>query len=252
MNSWCFGWISVFILIKFAFSATEKNPNDLNIKVTTCYGLVIDAGSGGSRMHVFNWEPRIFTTVPPPISFPTANEAWTARMSPGISTLTTFAAVQNHLAPLIDFAVSALTGHEQDFEDIPVFFKATGGMRELPLPLRERIMSWVRISLSNPGFSPFYFHADLARIISGEEEAVFSWAAVNFLFGTLLPSSSGSPYVSNGAINGFNGTYGTVDLGGASTQIAFFVPSQVIIISINFNDHSFILLLLHQLSTHTQ
>ena len=59
--------------------------------------------------------------------------------------------------------------------------------------------------------------------VSGEEEAIFSWAATNFLMGTLLPASSGSGIVMNAT------THGTVDLGGASTQIAYYLPSQDIL-----------------------
>lgn len=59
---------------------------------------------------------------------------------------------------------------------------------------------------------------------SGEEEAIFSWAATNFLMGTLLPASEGE-----GIVQYVNTTYGTVDLGGASTQIAYFLPSQDIL-----------------------
>jgi hypothetical protein len=50
---------------------------------------------------------------------------------------------------------------------------------------------------------------------------VFSWTATNFLLGTLLPNSMGI-----GEVQHVNTTYGTLDLGGASTQIAFYVPSQ--------------------------
>jgi hypothetical protein len=41
--------------------------------------------SGGSRMHVYQWEPRLFETLPPPISFPQYKNEWTGRLSPGIS-----------------------------------------------------------------------------------------------------------------------------------------------------------------------
>ena len=71
-------------------------------------------------------------------------------------------------------------------------------------------------------FCPFFFQFDFARVMSGEEEAAFAWAAANFLYGTLLPNIHGSGAVTKPV----NGTVGTVDLGGASTQIAFFVPSQ--------------------------
>eukprot|EP01034_Spumella_vulgaris_P022907 gene22907-29084_t len=54
----------------------------------------------------------------------------------------------------------------------------------------------------------------------GEEEAIFSWAATNFLMGSLLPSSTGG-----GLISEANRTYGTLDLSDSSAQIAFYVPS---------------------------
>lgn len=44
---------------------------------------------------------------------------------------------------------------------------------------------------------------------------------MNFLKGTLLPASEGL-----GIVTDVQETFGTLDLGGASTQIAFFVPSQ--------------------------
>jgi Golgi nucleoside diphosphatase len=172
------------------FASNSVDYLDIFPNITN--GFVIDAGSGGSRMHVFEWEPRIFHTLPPPISYPTTNEYWTGRMSPGIATLNTKEDVESHLAPLIDFAKSTLTGKEDQFHLMPLFFKATGGMRELPLVQRERIMLYVREVLSNKKFCPFFFQYDLARVISGEEEAVFSWAAVNFVLGTFLKGTKGT------------------------------------------------------------
>lgn len=58
-----------------------------------------------------------------------------------------------------------------------------------------------------------------ARVISGEEEAIYGWTAVNFVKGTLIPNSEGS-----GAVQRANLTYGVLEMGGASTQIGFFEP----------------------------
>ena len=90
-------------------------------------------------------------------------------------------------------------------------------MRLVPIKQREAMMTYIRTLFSDKDFCPFYFQYDFARVLSGEEEAVFAWTASNFLFNTLFPSLETSPH----------DTYGTVDLGGASTQISFFVPNQV-------------------------
>jgi Golgi nucleoside diphosphatase len=95
-------------------------------------------------------------------------------------------------------------------------------MRELNLKQREEIMYWVRFYLADKSFCPFYFRNDFARVISGEEEAIYSWAAINFLKGDLLLESKGSGPASGGE----EGTFGTLDLGGASSQIAFYVKNQ--------------------------
>jgi len=36
-------------------------------------------------MHVYEWEPRMFKKLPPPISIPGSTNQWTHRMEPGIS-----------------------------------------------------------------------------------------------------------------------------------------------------------------------
>eukprot|EP01031_Cornospumella_fuschlensis_P027429 gene27429-33131_t len=225
----------LLILLTFSDSTTPAskqtirntyiNNNNANVKATATRGMVIDAGSGGSRLHVFQWKPRIFHTVPPPLSYPEANEHWTARMDPGIHNFAdNLAGIADHLASLIDFAKVTLSGSENEFSEYPIYFKATGGMRELEVGKREAILGEVQRLLMDKSFCPFYFKADFARVISGEEEAIFSWAATNFLKGTLLPASHGI-----GEVKGVNMTYGTIDLGGASAQIAFYLPSQDIL-----------------------
>lgn len=196
--------------------------DNLQVSPRITKGMVIDAGSGGSRLHVYHWKPRVFAALPPSLSYPTAEENWTARMAPGVATLADYDSIMKHLSPLIDFAKNALVGFEDEYYAYPIYFKATGGMRELTVEKREAIMTIVRKLLSDKSFCPFYFRSDMARVISGEEEAIFSWSAINFLMGNLLPLSEGI----GEANTVLNGTYGTLDLGGASSQIAFFIPTQ--------------------------
>ena len=81
------------------------------VKPSTTRGMLIDAGSGGSRLHVYNWQRRVFTQLPPSITFPTSNERWTARIDPGVDHYGDDPErVHEHLSPLIDFAKLSLRG----------------------------------------------------------------------------------------------------------------------------------------------
>lgn len=55
------------------------------------------------------------------------------------------------------------------------------------------------------------------------QEGIYGWAAVNFLKGDLLALSKGAGTADIPA----NKTVGTLDLGGASTQISFYKRDQV-------------------------
>lgn len=153
-------------------------------------------------------------------------------MDPGISTLAdTPYLIKEYLGSLIDFAKVTLSGEgkEKEFGDYPIYFKATGGMRELPLQKREEILKYVRKYLGDKSLCPFFFRDDFARVISGitahgflhdhpnasapflgEEEAIYSWAATNFLMGNLLPASEGTGPVTAADLNS---SCGTLDLG---------------------------------------
>jgi Golgi nucleoside diphosphatase len=54
-------------------------------------------------------------------------------------------------------------------------------------------------------------------VISGEEEAIYGWVGVNFAKGTLIEDSVGNGVAKNPKL-----TSGMLEMGGASTQIAFF------------------------------
>lgn len=77
-------------------------------------------------------------------------------------------------------------------------------------------MNAVRQVLNNSTYSSFKFEKEYARVISGEEEAIYGWVGVNFVRGSLLKSSEGSGTVLNP-----NLTNGALEMGGASAQISF-------------------------------
>ncbi|PKI84453.1 Ynd1p [Malassezia vespertilionis] len=108
----------------------------------------------------------------------------------------------------------------------PIYIFATAGMRLLPPAARKSILqdtcSYLQklpffVQQGNKGAEEDTDSAcgGQVRVISGEEEGLFGWIAINYLMDGFKDPSVG------------NATFGFLDMGGASTQIAF-EPSQTI------------------------
>ena len=71
---------------------------DSGIQDTTMHGMMIDAGSSGSRMHVFEFEPRVLrgrketsaAVSGMKLSFPGTDSRWTNKLRPGIASFASF------------------------------------------------------------------------------------------------------------------------------------------------------------------
>jgi Golgi nucleoside diphosphatase len=186
-------------------------------------------------MHLYEWNPRVLhseyeveeVVAGRKLSIPGTESRWTDRLNPGLATFAELPderlvqGIADYLRPLMDFAVNVLASKHDQFSTFPIYLRATAGMRILSTQNRSRVMNGVRTVLSNSTYSPFYFTEEHARTLSGEEEAIYGWAGVNFLLGTLMEDSQGAGTVLNPRLS-----YGALDLGGASTQISFYQPDQ--------------------------
>ena len=205
------------------------------IQEDSIHGLMIDAGSTGSRLHVYEWKPRVLSdpadiaaaVAGDYISVPGTESRWTDRLRPSLDTFAQIKdddemlqAIKDYLQPLLEFAETVLHEKRNKFGEYPIFLRATAGMRILNTEDRARVMDAVRHALRDKAYSPFAFVDEQARVLSGEEEAIYDWTGVNFLLGTLVGQSAGSGSVVEPAL-----THGALDLGGGSTQIAFFEPN---------------------------
>lgn len=190
------------------------------------YGIVVDSGSSGSRIQIYKWPDPQYVTEnigdstwllsPPKII---QEENWTQKTEPGISTFNDSKKVKriwpDHFEPLINFARRVIP--QEKHQETPIFVLATAGMRLLPKSQQKRILTETCSLLKQK--SPFLIREceDHVQIIDGEIEGIYGWLGLNYLMGQLdnyvdLPSEK------------LHDSIGFMDMGGASTQIAF-VPS---------------------------
>ncbi|KAF8635482.1 hypothetical protein AX17_003872 [Amanita inopinata Kibby_2008] len=188
------------------------------------FGIVIDAGSSGSRLQIYSWQdPRsmiiekgsdLAYSLPKVEKGTQQGDEWVKKVEPGVSSFADNPeGVAGHLVPLLEHAMAQIPPSLHP--ETPLFLLATAGMRlltpEKQAEVLEHTCRFLRLH-SHFKIDPPSDKGPCGtsvRIITGEEEGLFGWIAVNYL------------------TNGFTGpheegtTYGFLDMGGASTQIAF-------------------------------
>ncbi|KAM9803769.1 LOW QUALITY PROTEIN: ectonucleoside triphosphate diphosphohydrolase 6 [Neosynchiropus ocellatus] len=160
------------------------------------YSIMFDAGSTGTRIHVFQ-----FLTshqVVPQLE----RETYRA-IKPGLSA---YAGEPQQCAEGVEqlLEVAKVSVPPSQWNVTPVALKATAGLRLLPGDKAAGLLDTVRTVFQA---SPFLTTSDCVSVMDGADEGISAWITVNFLTGGL--QHSGSP------------TVGMLDLGGGSTQITF-------------------------------
>ena len=153
----------------------KEHHEHLSIRDGTQHGMMIDAGSQGTRIHIYEFEARILSkkrdtedaVAGKKLSIPTTDTRWTNRLNPGLDTFAfieeddvMIEMVSQYLSPLIEFAKRVLVGKKQHWKNYPIYLKATGGLRTLPRPYRIRLITAVRTILQNTTFNPFFFEQE--------------------------------------------------------------------------------------------
>ena len=208
------------------------------------FGIVVDAGSSGSRLQIYSWKdarvarsalgPEASRTLPKVEKGTQNDEDWVIKAEPGAWLVTIHRPFTSDVSDF-DLGISSFAEHPDDIpaylapllnhardhippslhQETPLFLLATAGMRLLtPEQQATVLQSTCQFLKFHSNFriddpSPAGPCGSSVRIISGEEEGLFGWLSVNYLMDGFGSSSSD------------RATYGFLDMGGASTQIAF-------------------------------
>ncbi|GMM57547.1 guanosine diphosphatase [Maudiozyma humilis] len=170
------------------------------------YVVMIDAGSSGSRVHVYEFD---VCTMPPTLIKETFE-----MLKPGLSSFKSDAVgAAASLDPLLEIALKAVPENKRGCT--PVAVKATAGLRLLGEAMSSKILAQVRTHLEDD--YPFaVVDGEGISIMGGDQEGVYAWITTNYLLGNIGAESK-------------RDTSAIFDLGGGSTQIVFepsFPPSE--------------------------
>ncbi|KAF7801977.1 apyrase 2-like [Senna tora] len=179
----------------YALTHRKISPN---LKSANSYAVIFDAGSSGSRVHVFHFDQNLNL-----VHIGKDLELF-EQLKPGLS-----AYAQNpqqaaeSLISLLDKAESVVPKELRP--KTPVRVGATAGLRTLEGDASDRILQAVRDFLRDR--STLKSESDAVTVLDGTQEGAFQWVTINYLLGNL-----GKEY---------SKTVGVVDLGGGSVQMAY-------------------------------
>ncbi|SJM86371.1 probable Golgi apyrase [Zygosaccharomyces bailii] len=186
------------------------------------YGIVVDAGSSGSRAHIFKWGnpdavlrdtgasdyEHTLHSVPKIYQ----EDGWTLKITPGLSEYEDKPndAFTKHIKPLLESAQKIIPAEK--VKSTPVFIQATAGMRMLPEKKRAKILENLCKNIRHSTNYLLQNCDSQIQVIDGETEGLYGWLGLNYLFGHFNDYDN---------VKTDHFTFGFMDMGGASTQIAF-------------------------------
>lgn len=160
------------------------------------YAIIVDAGSSGSRLHLFKYEQEA--------KLPIIEEIFTDAVKPGLSSFADHPKQAAYsLKILFDHAEEVLKAKQINPHTVSVSVLATAGMRLLPREKTDEIYHAVRTYLKKH----YAFTIEEVATIPEKMEGVYGWLNLN--------------YIGHSFNEEKDTTVGAIDMGGASTEITF-------------------------------
>ena len=182
-----------FYLLAFVLLSCQA----VNAQVTK-YTAIIDAGSSGSRIYVYE----VITSGGEKKLPDKINELFSEKTSPGLSSLINYPKLAlGQLEKLLTPAKLNLEKKVQIGKKIPLYLMATAGMRLVTPDQQQQLMQQIKAYFSD---DPIFDFRE-ALVLSGRYEGLYSWLAANYLSNRLRENNSSEI---------------VIEMGGASMQIS--------------------------------
>ncbi|XP_035417878.1 ectonucleoside triphosphate diphosphohydrolase 6 [Cygnus atratus] len=168
----------------------------LTADLSVFYGIMFDAGSTGTRIHIFKFTQQ-------PKETPKLTHETFKALKPGLSAYADDVEKSGQgIKELLEVAKKEVPMELWKFT--PLVLKATAGLRLLPGEKAQKLLDKVKEIFQA---SPFFVRDNCVSIMNGTDEGISAWITINFLTGSLDDPQKRS--------------VGMLDLGGGSTQITF-------------------------------
>jgi len=201
------------------------------------FAIVLDAGSSGTRAYLYSWpehsgDKHELLKISPLLK---DGEPMVKKVTPGLSSMgespdNSF----EYLRPLLAFASDNIPQHKH--KETPLYILATAGMRLLEKEKQEAVLANLRRGIAS-NFS-FYFPEGHLEIISGKQEGIYQWLAINYVLGKFqhadhmgndeeLVAVEPTGHRDNEGLVFRPRTVGALDMGGASMQVAMEITTNL-------------------------
>ncbi|KAL4459354.1 hypothetical protein ABPG74_017967 [Tetrahymena malaccensis] len=193
-------FVSTILIILVSYIAYLTN------EAQTCYGVVLDAGSSGTKAQIYQW-PCLRSSSVPHFNL---NATQSKKFK---EPLAHFQGQTHKLKVYFDEIFSFINEKVPSImrQQTPIILGATAGMRFLSQQNQIEIIDASKTLLSQYGYYfPQSKQNEWCTILSGQQEGAYLWVSVNYLLNMLTFNQ-----------NQVTLTVATIELGGASTQIAF-------------------------------